>query len=100
MPVSSTVAPGFTCRTELTVDTGGMSFHFALDAFSSPPTCVTGNVDPARVGLAFTHEKYFAFAFSSTTGSTSPTGVPPQPPSPNHRRPPRLTRPPPPFLTT
>src|SRR6266852_9689285 len=98
MPVRSTVAPGFAWRTELTVVTGGMSFHFALDAFSSPATCVTGNVDPARVGRAFTQEKYFAFGLSRTTGSTSPTGVPPQPPSANDRRPPSMSRPPPRLL--
>src|SRR5207248_5768229 len=100
-PVRRTVAPGFTNRTELTADTGGMSFHFALDAFSSAATWVTGNVAPARVGRALIHEKYFAFVvpFSSWTVSTSPTGVPPQPPSENARRPPSIRRPPPRLLT-
>ena len=95
----STVAPGFTCRTLFTAETAGMSPHLVAEDFSSLATCVTGKEAPARVGRAVSHEKYFVFAASSTTGSTSPTGVPPQPPSANDRRPPSISRPPPRLLT-
>ena len=55
----------------LTLDTGAIAFHFALESFSSPAICVTGDVAPARVGCAWNNsEKYLVFALSSTTART------------------------------
>ena len=90
--------------TGLTVLTGGSSFHFAVDAFSVSASCVTGKVAPARVGCTDSCVKNGAVLLarpplSNSTGSTSPTGVPAQPPSANARRPPSISSPPPRLLT-
>ena len=107
VPVSRTVAPGFTARTRFTALTVGMSSHLVAEAFSFSASCVTGYTAPARVGCTDSRAKYAAAlllsllrpALSNSTGRTSATGVPAQPPSAKDRRPPSISRPPPRLLT-
>src|SRR5436309_15902597 len=83
----------------LTADRSGMSFHLLADASSVAPIWVMGVIAPARVGRTDSSAKYFEFEAPITTGKTSPTGVPPHPPSANDRRPPSTSRLPPRLLT-
>src|SRR3954464_11434051 len=86
----------------LTELTSGISFHRSSDRASLSAIWVTGDVSPDRVGRTPSMLKYAAplrpLSLSRTTGSTSPTGVPAQPPSANERRPPSISRPPPRLL--
>ena len=78
--------------------TVGSSFQRFADAASSPAICVTGLVAPARVGRTASSDGVVLGGLGVAarfTGSTSPTGVPVQPPSANDRRPPSINRPPP-----
>ena len=102
VPESSTVAPGFTARIGLTAVTSGISFQLRRCGFGF------GNLRDGRAlaGLGRPRREdpvarcdLRPLSFSMTTGSTSPTGVPAQPPSANDRRPPSISRPPPRLFT-
>ena len=96
------VAPGFTPSIGFTDESGDMSFQRAVEAAGVAASSVSGNIAPSRVGRTCRSTKDggpFRTPASMTTGETSASGVPAQPPSANARRPPSISRPPPRRLT-